>query len=310
MNQHVYICSQPRNGSTLLSLLMGSHPSVFSAGELNLFGEMLKTNAACSCGAQLLECNFWSEIIQNLFQGEVRSADIRVENFITQCYPFNYPQKPVHHLIAGIYTRALQNQNKLFAMLSARFAGTYAFDAACAVKNHEKVVDTIFTQSEKRDQVVLDSTKTSSRLLELLLKSPATLRVIVLLRDGRGSVNSYLKSGNTSFEEVVSSWQYHMEKQRQALDGIGETIKLTVKYEDLCENPEKSLLRICRFLNIPFDPGMLEITGPFHSLGGNYPAYQKKVISLDDEWKRKLTEEQLAIFDKIGGDTNRMNGYC
>jgi hypothetical protein len=157
--------------------------------------------------------------------------------------------------------------------------------------------------------VVLDSTKTTQRLLELLSKSSGKMRIIVLLRDGRGSANSYLKTGDNTIEEVVGSWNYHMKKQIKTLSGISEKQKLTVKYEELCADPEDVLSRICHFLNIPYDPIMLEFSGPFHSLGGNFPAYGRNSISLDDEWQRKLTNEQLALFDKIGGDTNRMNGY-
>jgi len=310
MKQHAYICSQPRNGSTLLSLLLGSHPSVISVGELNLFGEMLRTNASCSCGAPIRECSFWHEIIELLGPGIPADPGFDPDTFHTQRFSFNYPDHFGSRLISDIYLKSLNHQNTWLAALAAAFPGTFPFDANRAAENHKKVVEKIFTHLGQQDVVVLDSTKTTNRLLELLPKSYGAMKVIVLLRDGRGSVNSYLKSGDDSFEKVASSWKYHMEKQIKALSGIKDELKLTIKYEDLCENPETVLSRICRFLNIPYDGLMLEFIGPFHSLGGNYPAYRRNSISLDNEWERKLKADQLALFDKIGGDTNRMNGYC
>lgn len=310
MKQHVYICSQPRNGSTLLSLLLGSHPSVISVGELNLFGEMRRTNAFCSCGAPIQECLYWREIIELLGYGKPADSGSDPDIFHTQRFSFNYPDHFGSRLISAIYLKSLNHQYTWLATLAAAFPGTFPFDANRAAENHKMVVEKIFTHSGQQDVVVLDSTKTTRRLLELLPKSSGVMKIIVLLRDGRGSVNSYLKSGDDSFEEVVSLWKYHMEKQMKALSVIKEELKMTIKYEDLCENPETVLSRICRFLNIPYDTLMLEFHGPYHSLGGNYPAYRRNSISLDNEWERKLTSDQLALFDKIGGDTNRMNGYC
>jgi hypothetical protein len=83
---------------------------------------------------------------------------------------------------------------------------------------------------------------------------------------------------------------------------------LEVRYEALLEAPERELMRICDFLNVPFETGMLELTGPTENLGdakglkgivrGNYGKFQGK-----------LSPGSLRKIESIAAQTLRALGY-
>jgi hypothetical protein len=61
----VLIGSSSHSGSTLLDLMLGSHSSVSSAGEMNrltLFAE----DRRCACGAAVARCPYWSRVLARL----------------------------------------------------------------------------------------------------------------------------------------------------------------------------------------------------------------------------------------------------
>ena len=55
----VYILAPSHSGTTLLARLLGSHPDVYTVGELQplISGDITKYR--CSCGALIRECGFW-----------------------------------------------------------------------------------------------------------------------------------------------------------------------------------------------------------------------------------------------------------
>src|ERR1043165_9307298 len=72
----VFICSASHSGSTLLSLLLGSHREAISLGEITHMPKNLSLNTACSCGSPARVCKFWSEVVDGLAR-QPRFARIR-----------------------------------------------------------------------------------------------------------------------------------------------------------------------------------------------------------------------------------------
>jgi hypothetical protein len=62
MTVNCYILSVPHSGSTLLSLLLGSHPQVVSGGEIRVFPDYWARNDRCTCRASVRSCAFWSTV--------------------------------------------------------------------------------------------------------------------------------------------------------------------------------------------------------------------------------------------------------
>jgi hypothetical protein len=63
----VYILSNGRSGTTLLDLLLGAHPRVWTVGEVqNLPWEMRYPRAPCGCGNPVQESPFWAPILHDI----------------------------------------------------------------------------------------------------------------------------------------------------------------------------------------------------------------------------------------------------
>jgi hypothetical protein len=57
----------PNSGTTVVSYMIGQHPSVFVAGELADFpAKQLKAGKICACGSPASKCVFWSAVMQRL----------------------------------------------------------------------------------------------------------------------------------------------------------------------------------------------------------------------------------------------------
>jgi Sulfotransferase family len=63
--QVVLLAGLPHGGTTITNILLGQHPAVFSAGDLERFPHR-HLNHFCSCGEPAAECPFWLDIRQRL----------------------------------------------------------------------------------------------------------------------------------------------------------------------------------------------------------------------------------------------------
>ena len=71
-NKLVYIAGLPHSGSTLLSLLLGKHPSMVALGEVNLQLRRMRrekerlSSQICGCGVPVPECALWGRVLKEL----------------------------------------------------------------------------------------------------------------------------------------------------------------------------------------------------------------------------------------------------
>jgi hypothetical protein len=159
-------------------------------------------------------------------------------------------------------------------------------------------------------------------------------RVIYLLRDGRDVMVSYyhhlraLNGDAVDFSEIVrtgrhlmpSKWHEHVNAWRS--NPFGAEI-LTVRYEDLLENPVNELRRVCDFAGIERSAQLLETV----SRGSSFEkmrAKEEKTGWANPEWpssrffirrgkagsfKDEMPENVLSVFLAQAGDTLRACNY-
>jgi Sulfotransferase family len=96
---------------------------------------------------------------------------------------------------------------------------------------------------------------------------------------------------------------------------------LTLRYEDLVSNPTQNMEDVCRFLNLPFDPNMVQNhqSGMYSNFNSNKKEGFLKVHqnvfnpinpSLINEWKEKISaDELLNVESAIGNYAETMYGY-
>jgi len=302
MINYVYISSLPRSGSTLLSMLLGSHETVFSLGEFVLFGQALSNNSSCTCGKPIRECDFWSGVTEKLHQHD--------DPFSTLVYPFEFMASPLQRNLNKLYSYALLHHSPILMDIATVYRKGYPYYMKKALNNSTILLEILSHYVSNPDTILLDASKTVTRLNQTLINKSFPVKVIALVRDGRGTINSWLKDEQNPFVETVKSWRFHMENQQKSLRSIKAKDKIFVRYEELCRNPEVELLRLCDFLEIPYQEKMLAMAGPFHMLGGNPGTYERtKTIRLDTGWEQKFDQEQLTLFNQLAGSLNKDLGY-
>ncbi len=159
-------------------------------------------------------------------------------------------------------------------------------------------------------------------------------RVIYLLRDGRDVMVSYyhhlraLNGDDLDFSEIVrtgrhlspSKWHDHVNAWRS--NPFGAEI-LTVRYEDLLENPVDQLRRVCEFAGIERSAQLLEHVSRKSSFskmrekegktGWANPAWPRSRFFVRrgeaGSFKDEMPEDVLAVFMVQAGDTLRACKY-
>lgn len=303
--QCIFICSAGHSGSTLLDMLIGSHPQCESLGEVVLLPMEFALDRVCTCGSQIRECPLWSDVARrlgvdpvhdpyglNLGYLSIKFGDPRLKT------PWAVARMRLGYALA--YYRHLHD-----VAIPRRLVGR--FDDG--IRNTLQLFDTVRSVTHK--QVVVDSSKHHTRAVALYRSRPDSVRVVLLVRDGRGVFFSSLKAG-LSRSYSLNSWRRHYV---HALPLLTKRVKpehmLFVRYEHLVQNPAHTLSQICDFAEIPYDEAMLKFRAvPHHNVNGNQSKFRSgDTIRLDEAWKSGLSKRDAAYFERKAGDLNRQFGY-
>jgi len=282
----VYVLGTNFCGSTLLSLIMGSHPKVESLGQMFELPMYQKENSPCQCGEVFRTCPFWGRVL-------LRTGYVDAEG----------------HSVAPMPSE-VRYGDWLFR-LTKMVRSAAPPDVKAYREFNQSLLAAIHEMTGRR--VFMDSSKMPCRL-EWLLRSEAVsvgdLRVIHLIRDGRGVVSGYKRRGQSVIRGTLAWWRRHREIGRFARRFAGGPI-LRLHYEDLARNPEATAREVCQFVGIGFDPAMLAFRSRVqHQLGGNPIRFEtSQDIRLDERWRRELTSRDLRVFRLLAGRTQEALGY-
>jgi hypothetical protein len=303
--QYVFICSAGHSGSTLLDMLIGSHPECESLGEVVLLPMEFAANRACTCGTNIRECTLWSEVARRL--------GVDTENDPYALHLGYLKTRPGHPWLLNAWSPARtrlgygMSYYRYFYGLSLldRFAS--AFEEM--IQNTFRVYDAVRDIAHKH--IVVDSSKHHTRAAAVYLSRPESVRIILLVRDGRGVFYSGLKRG-FGRRNSLEAWRRHYAR---GLPLLRKTVDpkhiMELRYEDLVAKPEQVLDAVCQFLAIPYDPAMTDFRAVVHhNVNGNDMKYESmRSIRLDDAWKTHLSQSDLQYFEKRAGSMNRHLGY-
>ncbi len=262
----VAVAGAGHSGSTLLGLVLGTHPRAFYAGEAKktlYIGDERKPLRKRVCKICGPDCAVWSR--------------------------FDVPPEP-----------------DLYEQL-ARLTGR------SVIIDSTKAPDWIRARRAELDEVGVPH------------------RILFLTRDGRAVVNSRVrKYPERDPVEVVDHWLGQIGAAR-ALVEERPAHALEVRYEELATRPEPTVRRVCAFLELAFEPSMLDYAShPHHPLGGNtgtqslvaratgrdselakvparsadYYGPMRGGFSLDLRWRAELPEEVRRVFDDRAAQMN------
>ena len=296
--QVVFIMGSGHCGSTLLTLMLGSHPDCFGLGELNSLPIHYKMGLPL-CGICKEKCSFWDELNPK----ELKSLTAVLGNTRLNKYVPLKLEKTI---------RKILRQDQVFKPYSYLFS---------------KLKENILIDSSKGLPWIkqkINATEFSSGDLEGYL--------IHLVRDGRAVVSSYLRRFKSlTVETCAEGWRERTIQKNEFYDQFPDDRKILVRYEKLATEPEKTLATICELLGIDFTQEMIRYwQGDHHVISGNSGVrsliwknkkeeieaqlcnkndkYYDNVgsqIKLDLRWKEELSKEQEAVFNQIAGDINK-----
>lgn len=139
-------------------------------------------------------------------------------------------------------------------------------------------------------------------------------KMIHLIRDGRAVAASVMKLdwGPNTINVAASWWTQAVAHGLAAESCFGAERVKQVRYETLIVKPEETLQDICAFLQIEYQPEMVDGTGfkvPAFSSQGHTLVGRKLEADRATAWQQELTPRQIEIFESLAGNLLRCLGY-
>jgi hypothetical protein len=170
-----------------------------------------------------------------------------------------------------------------------------------------------YAQGEKKE-VWGDKTPSFFRMIPILAKLFADARFVHIVRDGR---DVYLSSRarNPSKRNVsvaALEWGYKVWMANRGLAALDPERFFELRYEDLVSEPEETLIGICSFLKLKYEPSLLEYWKTSHRfIGRHHSDLVFRPVSSESvgKWKKTLARRELRNFESIAGRTLASLGY-
>jgi hypothetical protein len=297
----VFITSTSYSGSTLLSLLLNTHPRILSIGEM---GPTVKSESAdylCSCGTPLVECPFFVEVGARMARNGTahdplhwdlrhRYSDHPFWNRLTLATPYRPILLGLRDSMRDLVP-AWRKRFQDYCRRNGAFIGA-ALEAA-------------------GKDVFLDATKHPSRI-PLLARLTRELKVIHLLRDPRGYCYSVRKHRPDSLEVPAQDWVRGNRLAEFYGRRLGRDAWMRLRYESLCRDPARTLRALTEFIGVePCELPQNFREFPHHVVGNamRLPSDGRVRIQLDERWRESLSEQDHAVTSELAGELARTYGY-
>jgi hypothetical protein len=283
----LFIGGWGRSGSTLVERLCNEMPDVIGAGEVtHLWLRALRDNQRCACGLVFTECPFWTSVGKTAFDGW-HNVDLDE--------------------VAALKRRVDRTRFVPRLALPTRWTGRRA-DLVRYTEMHRKIYAAVAAVSGA--PVVIDSSKHASLAFALRHHPGLDIRVLHLVRDGRGVAYSWSKEVTRPevtegdpmmprYSTVKSAALWTAQNALFHLLSTGHTPVLRMRYEELVADPGGGLTRIREFLDLPPDPlpflrveggAAVADLGTTHSIAGNPMRFQSGSVALqrDNAWRTAM----------------------
>ena len=275
-----------RSGTTAFATFLGNHKKIQNIGEMHQFFEYLGKNKECSCGNLLNECEFWKNKIDNP----------------TQEYSANSRK----------LSEKMESHSSIIKHLLNSFSN---IEYEKYIELHQSILDSIQSDSEK--STLLDSSKYIGRALALNKLDNIELKIIYVVRDVRGVINSFSKKVQTSKSPLSTIVYYSL------INLVAEFISrfifrkkvIKIRYEDLIENPISLFEKIEKFINIDLTDIKEKIHKEQafsigHIVGGNRLKKNKEIYFRKDiSWKEKISSFERVFYYVLASPIMLLNRY-
>lgn len=318
----VYILAASHSGSTLLSMLLGAHPEICTVGELKATSLGDKEKYLCSCRERIKECPFWIGISHDMarrgFTFDITNAGTDIKNNASP-----YVNRLLAPLQRGPFLELMRdlalNLSPLWRMQLPQIQAINAALMECVLER-------------TGGKVIVDSSKVGIRLKYLLRNPLFDMKIIRLIRDGRGVALTYidpaqfadssdpdLRGGGTGgnrenerlpMTRAAHEWRRSNEEEEMILKYMDRSRWIEARYEDLCAHRENELRRLFSFIGVDPAKAIMDFRSVEHHVVGNGMRLDStNEIQCDERWREILDAKDLALFEAIAGEMNRKLGY-
>ncbi len=298
----VYITGVFRSGSTLFDTILGNTNGVMSVGELVNVQELAWSKGEyCSCGKKGDECEFWKAVY---LKWTKRFPNVSIQTF-----------------------SSIQHKVERFRYWPSIFI--YYIYKPSFVKNYIEYIQALYECISEVSgcNVIVDSSKNPGRALALTLVPKIDLYVIHFIRDGRGVAWSCLRKFEVDLKkglqrkiDPIPVWKTAIRwvtiNVSSSLILLFTRVKsIRIHYEYLVNNTRSTLSKTSEFVDIDTDKIIKVLDesrpiSPQHTIAGNRMRMNKQIkITIDDEWRTKMSKSDLKLFWLLAGITSRFYGY-
>ncbi|SHO51459.1 sulfotransferase [Desulfopila aestuarii] len=318
----VYILAPSHSGSTLLAMLLNSHPEICTVGELKITTLGDPSLYRCSCRKMIRDCEFWNGISDDMLQrGFVFDIADAGTDIRTNMDPYvSKLLKPLHR---GPFLENIRD-------LALNLSPTWRNNLDKVLLKNSVLIECVALRLKKK--IVVDSSKIGIRLKYLLRNPELDISVIRLIRDGRGVALAYLNPAifadcqnaslrnggaggflsneHSSFADASLEWRRSNEEADHLRECLPKEKWFELRYETLCNHPQETLKQIAIFLGVSSTTFSSDFRyKEHHVIGNGMRLDDTSNITLDERWRTHLTTEQLNIFENVAGNMNRKLGY-
>ena len=317
----VYLAAASHSGSTMTAMLLGAHPELCSVGELKAIHLGERDSYLCSCQLRVCECSFWQGVTTKMVsQGQEFSIVDAKMDIRSGATPY------ILRLLKPLVRSPLVEWVRDSLL---RFSPVWRRQLPQLQQRNVDYVRSIAAQAGV--EVVIDSSKIGIRLKYLLLNQQLDIKVIWLVRDGRGVSLAYKKpseyadakdpkmrgggSGKTQEQgrgiaQGTHEWIRCNQETAAVLATMAKDRWIKVHYEDLCVNTEQTLNKIFEFIGVDPTTKRLDFKAvEHHVLGNGMRLDVSDKITLDERWKTELTQSELKVFNQVAGKHLESIGY-
>lgn len=272
-NSPIFIIGNPRSGTTLLQLMLTSHPNL-----------SIPT-----------ECGFLIHLYDKYknFEGEEFEI-VEFVNAVFDSRKFELWKLDFENTLSYVVNKKPRNYAELVASIYEFYAECYHPDAKRwgdknnYFLNHILEIDKIFPNAQYI-HIIRDG-----RDVACSYKDMEHLKGL-----------KYAPNLPHGISEIANQWKMNISKIRESFDVLGWEKVIEIRYEDLTLNPQDILNKICDFLNITYSDEMLrfnENNKENELVPKEFDAWksmnkEKLSSSRIQRWKDELTKEEILIFE-------------
>ncbi|MEX0668086.1 MAG: sulfotransferase, partial [Acidimicrobiia bacterium] len=153
--------------------------------------------------------------------------------------------------------------------------------------------------------------------LDLLARLFPEARFVHVIRDGRDVALSYLERrfGPGDLGQAALYWRRRVTAGQEGGARLGPHRYQELRYEELIDDPEGIVKRVCTFIHLEYDPSMLryfERADELTAAAADPDAHQSLALPPTHglrDWRTQMEPSDVALFEGLAGGTLASLGY-